>query len=351
MQANEDLLAGGSGGVGILGLGFYVPSRVVTNEEVEASTRLPSGTIEQKTGIRERHVVGDDEVASEMASSAAAEALAEAGIAATELDLILGCTFSADYVMPALACKIHQVLGAKKAGAFDLMANCTAFQVGLSVASDRLRSDPTLNYALVVGAAIVSRYLDWTDPDSAIYFGDGVGAAVLGRVPQGYGFLAHEVFTHSQAYEAVRLRGGSSARLNSVRPAGVTAYLEMNGLDVWKFAAQYQPVAIRRAIEKAGKKLADVDFFIFHQANFHLIDYIMKKMKISANRTFTNIDRLGNTAEASMAIALAEAVREKYLKHGDLVVISGVGAGFTFGASVMRWYDRRVALCDHSKDA
>ena len=327
------------GGVGILGLGSYVPARIMTNAEVEASTGLPPGTIEQKTGIRQRRVVGDDEVASEMAAAAATEALGQAGITAAELDLILGCTFSADYVMPALACKIHQVLGAKKAGAFDLMANCTAFQVGLSVASDRLKSDPSLNYALVVGAAIVSRYLDWTDPNSAIYFGDGVGAAVVGRVPEGYGFLAHEVFTHSQAYEAVRLRGGSSARLNSARPNGVNAYLEMNGLDVWKFAAQYQPVAMRRALEKAGKTLADVDFFIFHQANFHLIDYIMRKLKIPSDRTFINVGELGNTAEASMAIALTEAARQKRLKDGDLVVISGVGAGFTFGASVMRWYD------------
>jgi len=327
------------GGVGILGLGSYVPSRIMTNAEVEASTGLPPGTIEQKTGIRQRRVVGDDETASDMAASAATEALSHAGIAAGELDLILGCTFSADYVMPALACKIHQVLGAKKAGAFDLMANCTAFQVGLSVASDRLKADPTLNHALVVGAAIVSRYLDWTDPNSAIYFGDGVGAAVVGRVPAGYGFLAHEVFTHSQAYEAVRLRGGSSARLNAARPNGINAYLEMNGLDVWKFAAQYQPVAMRRALEKAGKTLADADFFIFHQANFHLIDYIMRKLKIPTDKTFINVGELGNTAEASMAIALTEAVRQKRLKDGDLVVISGVGAGFTFGASVMRWYD------------
>ena len=211
--------------------------------------------------------------------------------------------------------------------------------MGLSVASGPPKADPSLNHALVVGAAIVSRYLDWTDPNTAIYFGDGVGAAVVGRVPEGYGFLAHEVFTHSQAYEAVRLRGGSSARLNSARPNGVNAYLEMNGLDVWKFAAQYQPVAMRRALEKAGKTLADADFFIFHQANFHLIDYIMRKLKIPSERTFINVGELGNTAEASMAIALTEAARQKRLKDGDLVVISGVGAGFTFGASVMRWYD------------
>src|ERR1043165_5254104 len=336
MEVHADLKGGG---VGILGLGSYVPSRIMTNAEVEKSTNLPPGTIEQKTGIRERRVVSDDETASGMAAAAATEALQEAGVGAADLDLILGCTFSADYVMPALACKIHQMLGARKAGAFDLMANCTAFQVGVSVAADRLRADPTLNNALVVGSAIVSRYLDWTDPNSAIYFGDGVGAAVVGRVPEGYGFLAHEVFTHSQAYEAERLRGGSSARLNAARPNGVTAYLEMNGLDVWKFAAQYQPVAMRRALEKAGKTLADADFFIFHQANFHLIDYIMRKLKIPSDRTFINVTELGNTAEASMAIALTEAVRQKRLKHGDLVVISGVGAGFTFGASVMRWYD------------
>lgn len=325
-------------GIGILGVGSFVPSRLVTNEEVEASTGLPVGTIEQKTGVRQRYIASDDEDASGMSAAAALAALAQAKVLAEELDLILGCTFTADYLMPALACKIHQMIGAKKAGAFDLMANCTTFQVGLGVAADRLRADPTLHYALVVGTAVMSRYVDWKDPDSAMYFGDGAGAAVVGRVPEGYGFIAHELFTQSQAYEAVRVRGGSSARRD--RSADIMrTYIELNGLDVWKFAAQYQPIVVRRALEKAGKTAADVDFFIFHQANYHLINYLMRKMKVPMERTYINLDRLGNTAEASLAIALSEAARGGRLKHGDLVVISGVGAGFTFGASVLRWYD------------
>lgn len=325
-------------GIGILGVGSYVPSRRVTNEEVEAGTGLPPGTIEQKTGIRQRYVAGGDEDASGMSVAAALAAMAQAKVPAEELDLILGCSFTADYLMPALACKIHQMIGAKKAGAFDLMANCTTFQVGLSVAADRLRADPAMSYALVVGTAVMSRYVNWKDPNSAIYFGDGAGAAVVGRVPEGYGFIAHDVFTQSQAYEAVRVRGGSSARRDGNADV-MRAYIEMNGLDVWKFAAQFQPIVVRRALEKAGKTAADVDFFIFHQANYHLINYLMQKMKVPIERTYINLDRLGNTAEASQAIALAEAARAGRLKHGDLVVISGVGAGFTFGASVLRWYD------------
>jgi 3-oxoacyl-[acyl-carrier-protein] synthase-3 len=325
-------------GIGILGVGSFVPARLLTNEEVESSTGQPPGTIEQKTGVRQRYIASEDDEASTMSAAAAQAALEQAKIKAEDLDLILGCTFTADYLMPAMACKVHQLIGAKNAGAFDLMANCTTFQVGLTVAADRLRADPTMKYALVVGTALMSRYIDWTDAESSMYFGDGSGAAVVGRVPEGYGFISQALFTQSQAYEAVRVRGGSSARRD--RGADVTrAYIELNGLDVWKFAAQYQPIVIRRALEKAGLTTADVDFFIFHQANYHLINYLMRKMKVPTDRTYINLDRLGNTAEASLAIALSDAARAGRLKHGDLVVISGVGAGFTFGASVLRWYD------------
>lgn len=331
-------------GIGILGVGSYVPLRLVTNAEVETSAGLPPGTIEQKTGVRQRYVASDGEDASGMSTAAALQALAQANVSAEQLDLILGCTFTADYLMPALACKIHQMIGAKKAGAFDLMANCTTFQVGLCVAADRLRADPAMRHALVVGTAVMSRYVDWKDPDSAMYFGDGAGAAVVGRVPEGYGFIAHDLFTHSQAYDSVRVRGGSSAR-RATNADVVRSYIEVNGLDVWKFAAQFQPIVVRRVLEKAGKTAADVDFFIFHQANYHLIQYLMKKMKVPMDRTYINLDRLGNTAEASLAIALSEAARGGRLKHGDLVVISGVGAGFTFGASLLRWYDPLNAFC------
>jgi len=320
------------GGVGIVGLGKYLPSRAVDNPAIEQGAGLAPGTIEKQTGITRRFLVDEGDTATAMAVAASRQALDAAKVEPSGLGLILGCTYTPDYVFPALACDVHRVLGATGAGAFDLMANCTAFQVGAMVGSDRMHCDPELGNVLVIGTAIVSRALRWDDPTSAIYFGDGAGAAVLGRVPAGYGFLAHEVSSQTRAYESVRLR----------RPApgsGERTFIEMNGMDVWKQVAQHQPGVVRRAVAKAGLTLDDVDFYVFHQANLHLITYLMSRLGAKPNRTYTNVERIGNTAEASLPIALCEAVEQKRIKHDDVVVISGVGAGFTFGASVMRWYD------------
>lgn len=330
--------------VGIVGLGANYPDKVLANATVESGCGLDPGYIVAKTGIEERRIVGPGETASGLSVAAARQALEHAGVGADALDLIVAATFTADYRMPALAAKVHAMLGAKKAGAFDVMANCTAFQVGLAVASDRMAADPTLSHALVLGTAIVSRFLDFTDPSSSIYFGDGAGAAILGRVPDGYGFLAHDIMTVSGAYEAVRLRAGGSTHPFQSGDEALPPVIEMSGIDVWKQAAQHQPVIIKRVLQKVGLTPQDVNFFVFHQANLHLIQYLVGKMKLSMDKTHMNVQRLGNTAEASMAIALQQAVALGKIKHGDFVVISGVGAGFTFGASVMRWYDEAGRL-------
>ena len=328
-----------NGGVGILGVGSYLPKRCMLNAEVETLTGLPLGSIEEKMGIKSRYLVDDTETASGISVEAARKALEMAKISPEDLGLILGCTFSADYLTPAMACKVHQVLGAKKAVAFDIMANCTAFQVGLSVASDKMLVDPSIRYSLVMGTAIQSRFINWKDPNSAPYFGDGSGAAILGPVPAGYGILANEMFTNSSVYESVRIRGGGSSHPMREKNLGQNLeYYEINGIEVWKQVVQHQPTVIRRVLEKIGKKVEDVDFFIFHQANLRLIEFLMGKMRIPMSKTYTNVVECGNTAEASMAIALNDAVRAGKIQRDHLVVISGVGAGFTFGATAMRWY-------------
>ena len=195
------------GGIGIIGMGKYIPSKKITSEEVETWTGLPKGAIEERTGIQVRHVV-EQESASEISAIASRGALQAANVFSEDLGLILGCTSTPDYLTPAMACKVHQLIGAKKAAAYDLVANCTAIQ---------------------------SRYLNWKDPNSAPYFGDGSGAAVLGRVPQNYGVLASETFTHSAAYEAVRIRGGgSSFPLTAGTIHQGLQFCEINGIEVWK---------------------------------------------------------------------------------------------------------------------
>jgi len=328
-------------GIGILGTGKHLPARVVFNDFVEAGCGLPPGSIEQKTGIRSRRLADDSDTASSFSVAAAREALDSAGISADDIGLIVCCTFTGDYVYPALACKVQQLLGARRAGAFDVMANCTGFQVGLTVASDRLKADPTIGYALVIGTALQSRFINWSDPESAMYFGDGAGAAVLGHVPDGYGILASEILTNGTVFDSVRLRGGgSSYPLRSDNIDRGLQFYEMNGMEVWKQVVQYQPKVVRRALEKIGKTPDDADFFIFHQANLNLIQFLMAKMKQPMTKTYTNVTEIGNTADASLAIALCDAQRRGLLSNGDLVVISGVGAGFTFGATTLKWYVR-----------
>lgn len=326
-------------GVGVLGTGSYIPSKLLSNDEIEINCKLAPGTIMTKTGIKRRFIVEDDETASSMSTECARQALAAANVLPEQIKLVICCTFTGDYVYPALACKVQELIGAKNAGSFDLMANCTSFQVGLTVASDRMKCDPSIDYALVIGVALQSRYINFTDPDTAIYFGDGAGAAVLGRVPKGYGVLASEIFTNSSVFEAVRLRGGGSSypmRTENVDKG--LQYYEMNGMEVWKQVMQHQPKAIKRVLDKIGKTTDDVDFFVFHQANQNLIHYLMGKMKQPLEKTLTNVDEIGNTADASLAIALHDAVVTDRLKRDDLVVVTGVGAGFTFGATAIRWH-------------
>jgi 3-oxoacyl-[acyl-carrier-protein] synthase-3 len=326
-------------GIGILGMGKYIPRKGLSNLEIEKLCQLEEGSIEKKTGVKSRFIVEENETASGISTEAAQIALERSQVSSEQLDLILGCTFSPDYLTPAFACKVHQLLGAKKAAAFDIHANCTAFQVGLSVASEKLFFDTDLEYALVLGTAIQSRFINWQDSDSAIYFGDGASAAVLGRVPAGYGILSSHNYSNTSVYESVRIRGGGSS--HPLREKNINEnlqYYEINGMEVWKQVIQHQPQVIRKALDKLKMTIQDIDLFIFHQANLRLIEFLMGKMKLPMEKTFTNVANIGNTGEASIGIALCEAAEKGILKRDMNVVVSGVGAGFTFGATVMRWY-------------
>lgn len=299
-------------GIGVIGTGKCLPVVTAVNTDAFAS----------KTGIRERRIL--HETSTWMAGQAVLDAVTQSGLNLDKSGLIVGCTYGGDVIFPAIACAVQEYIGADNAGAFDIHANCTGFQAGLSVASSMMTADASLDYAIVFGSAHQSRFVDQSS-DIAPYFGDGAGAVVLGRVPDGYGVLSSEIFSNTAVLNAVRLEWGAS---NYV----------MDGVEVWKQVVQYQPVAIRRALAKIGKMVEDVDFFIFHQANVRLIEYLMGKMKLPMSKTHITADRYGNTADASLPITLCEAVEKGKIKRGDLVVISGVGAGFIFGATTMRWY-------------
>lgn len=327
-------------GITIAGVGHHLPEAVESNQVLCRNLEVTPEWIVEKTGIEQRLLAAPDETASSYALKAAQRALDMAGIAADEIDLIIACTFSGDYLFPPLSAKLQKELRARHAQIFDLQANCTGFVTGLTVASDRMKADAGVRHALVIGVEFLSRYIDRADVNTAIYLSDGAGAAVLSRVddPE-LGIRSSAFHTDSSNFESVRLRGGGSSFPTHGRAFDPAVdLLEMNGLATWKQAITHLPGVIRKACEKSGVALQDVDFLLFHQANLRMIEYIVRKMGFSMEQTYTNVARIGNTGSASLAIAMSEAVARGLLRNGSTVVLAAVGAGFNFGASVWRWH-------------
>lgn len=326
-------------GVAISGVGHHLPERVEDNATLCRNLDVTPEWIVEKTGITQRYLAGPEESASGYAVEAARHALCMAGVDAAEVDLIVVCTFSGDYIYPAVSAKVALDLGVPGAQVFDVQANCTGFVTGLTVASDRMKVDATVRHALVIGVEFLSRYIDRRDVNTAIYLSDGAGAAVLSRASDADdGIRASAFHTDASNFEAVRMRGGGSSfplQGRTFDPA--VDLMEMNGIATWKQAITHLPKVIRRACEKSGVELADVDFVLLHQANLRLIEYIVRKLGFDLGQTYTNVERIGNTGSASLAIALSEAVEQKLIDDGDTVVLAAVGAGFTFGASLWRW--------------
>jgi 3-oxoacyl-[acyl-carrier-protein] synthase-3 len=324
--------------VSIVGVGHHLPEHWEDNEALCQKLDVSPAWIVEKTGIERRYIAAPTDTPWQYAVTAARHAVEMAGIDAAQLDLIVVCTFSGDYVFPPLSVKVQQQLGAKQAQTFDLQANCAGFVTGLTVASDRMRVDTSVRYAVVIGVEFCSRFIDRTDANTAIYLSDGAGAAVLAQVDVGRGILASAFHTDSSNFEAVRLRGGGASFRYQGRgfDPGVDL-MEMNGIATWKQAITHLPSTIRKACEKAEIPLKDVDFLVFHQANLRLIEYLVRKLGFDMAKTHTNVAQVGNSGAASLAIALSEAVRAGRMHPGTTVVLAGVGAGFNFAASVWRW--------------
>ena len=324
-------------GVAIIGVGHRLGSLIEDNETLCRGLDITPEWIIEKTGIERRYLAAEDESASSLSLAAARQAMASAGVDASQIDLIVCCTFSADYRFPALASKVHADLGVRGGQMLDVQANCAGFVTGLTVASDRMRLDDEIRNALVIGVELNSRFISRTNADAAIYHSDGAGAVVLGRRP-GSGVIASAFHTDSSNYEAVRVRGGGSTWTRPDRAFDEAIdTMELNGIATWKQAITHLPGAIKKALRKSGLDQKDVDFFVFHQANLRLIEYLVRKMGADMGSTFTNVQRIGNTGAASVPIALSEAVEQGRMDADDTVVIAAVGAGFNFGASVWRW--------------
>ena len=323
---------------GILGTGYYVPKKIIKNGELSKLNKISDKEIFNKTGIKERRIADINETASEMGYKAAIKAINSSKINLKKIDQVICSSFSGDYIYPALSCKISQMLKLPEPGCFDVMANCTGFQTAINIAFNNLKSSKNIRNILVIGVAMQSRYINWKDAYSSIYFGDGASAAIVSNVKKGFGHIASSLISNTDVYEAARMRGGGSSFPNTFhKKKFYKQYYEISGLEVWKQVITNQPKNIRIALREANLKIKDIDFFIFHQANKNLIKFLMSRLSISMNKTHLTVDKFGNTADASIGITLSDALKKKKIKKGDLVVLSGVGAGFVFGTTILKW--------------
>jgi 3-oxoacyl-[acyl-carrier-protein] synthase-3 len=326
-------------GIGILGASHYLPEKIQTNEELcEVMTDVTPEWILTKTGIKRRYIATIDDSSSSMATIAAKKMLDKFNISPDKISLIVTATFSPDYMFPPVSAKIQLNLQAKNAQIIDVNTNCTGFVTALTIASDRMRIDDTYEYALVIGVELHTRFINPQDKETAIFFSDGAGVALLGKVKKGLGIINSNFHTDSSTYESVRFRGGGSSYpfLNRLFTPEID-YIEMNGLATWKQAITNLPKVIKDLLLKSDLKMEEIDFCIFHQANLNLIQYIMAKLKIPLDKTYTNVEEIGNTGSASIGIALSEAIELSKVKSGQKVLLAGVGAGFNFGASIWQF--------------
>ncbi|WP_028561472.1 beta-ketoacyl-ACP synthase III [Paenibacillus pinihumi] len=322
--------------VGIIGTGKYVPERILSNQELEQMVETSDEWIVTRTGIRERRIAAPEQATSDLAYEASLGALQAAGISAEDLDLIIVATITPDTSFPSTACLLQDKLGASKAAAFDLSAACSGFIYGLATASGMIASG-MYKHVLVVGAECLSRITDYTDRNTCILFGDGAGAVVLGRVPEGRGFRSFQLGADGSGGELLKVSGGGS-RLSPESGAAVKGnFIQMAGSEVFKFAVRIMGGAAEEALEKAGLNKADIDLLIPHQANIRIIQSALNRLELPEDKCMINLDKYGNVSAGSIPIALAEAVEQGRVKEGDTLVLVGFGGGLTWGASTLIW--------------
>jgi len=323
--------------VGIIGTGKYVPERILTNQELERMVDTNDEWIVTRTGIRERRIAAAEEATSDLAFHASERALAAAGIAAEDLDLIVVATITPDSAFPSTACLLQDKLGASKAAAFDLSAACSGFIYGLATASGMIASG-MYRHVLVVGAECLSRITDYTDRNTCILFGDGAGAVVLGPVENGRGFRSFELGANGAGGDLLKVCGGGSRMPASAESvADKQHFIRMEGREVFKFAVRIMGNAAEEALRKAGLEKSDIDLLVPHQANIRIIESALHRLDLPEEKCMVNLDKYGNVSAASIPLALAEAVEENRLKEGDCLVLVGFGGGLTWGASVLVW--------------
>lgn len=322
----------------LLGLGSYVPEYRLTNAELEQLVETSDDWILQRTGIRERRIA-KGKMTWELALGAADAALADAGVSAEELDLILVTTVTPDMYTPTVSCTIQAKLGAKNAAAFDFNAACSGFVYAVELADSYIRAGKKKKI-LIVSAECLSRVIDYTDRTTCVLFGDGAGAAVFGASEDGEsGVLS--TFSIADGWRGSALHIDALPMepepLRGPRPlTGAQRYLRMDGKEVYRFTAFAVPAAIEKALEGAGRTVEEVDWFVLHQANLRILKMVAKRYGLDENKIYVNLDRFGNTSSASVPLCLAEMKQKGLLHEGQLILLAGFGGGLTYGSALIR---------------
>ncbi len=318
----------------VVGLGSYLPKRIVSNADLEKSLDTSDAWIVQRTGIKQRHVAAEDEPTSRLGLYAAQAALMDAGLEASDLDLVIVATSTPDYTFPAVATQIQAGLGMTHGAAFDLQAVCSGFVFALATA-DKFLTSGSHRRALVIGAETFSRLLDWTDRTTCVLFGDGAAAMILEARPAGgtsrdRGVLTSHLRSDGRHREKLYVDGGPST-------TQTTGHLRMAGKEVFRHAVGMVTDVVTAAFEATGTSAADLDWFVPHQANRRIIDASAEKLGIAPGKVVVTVDLHGNTSAASIPLALAVARDDGRIKQGDLVMIEAMGGGFTWASALIRW--------------
>jgi 3-oxoacyl-[acyl-carrier-protein] synthase III len=316
--------------VTISGLGCKVPDRIVTNDELAQYVDTSNEWIMERTGIRERRMASKEEALSDVALPAARDALAQAGIDGKDVDLLIVATVTPDMAFPSTAAIMADKLGATDAAAYDLSAGCTGFVYAIAQAYGMVAGGLSKK-ALVVGGDLLSRILDWKDRSTLVLFGDGAGAVVLEAADEP-GFLGFELGADGAGGESLWLPGSGSRIFDQP-----DRYVKMNGREVFKFATRVLVQSAEAVLARCGTTVEDVDVYVPHQANVRIIDHATKKLGFPSEKVVVNVDRYGNTSSGSIPLALADAVADGRLRKGQLVLMTGMGAGLTWGIALMRW--------------
>ena len=321
---------------GILGVGSYLPEKIISNFDLEKIMDTSDEWIRTRTGIKERRVADENEATSDLATKAALNAIKDANLTPEDIDLIIVATITPDMIFPSTACLVQANIKATKAACFDLEAACSGFIYGMTVAKQFIETN-TYKHVLVIGAEALSRILDYEDRSTAILFGDGAGAVVMGFVNEG-GVLSTNLGSDGNGKDYLNIpAGGSKNPASEETLKNRLHYVKMAGNDVFKFAVRIMQEASIKCVESANLDIQDIDYLIPHQANIRIIEASAKRLKLNMDKVYVNLDRYGNMSAASIPVALDEAYREGKIKKGDNIVLVGFGGGLTWGASVVRW--------------